>query len=208
MKLFFTIGNKSAREVARLLIKTRSPGGRSAPVDFLRSPIDHYARHPQADGQFRMKNIWPFAAALLLLGACSKEGEQKTAAPVPGIAVRQFDPASITRGARLFEEHCVICHGPQAQGHPDWQTPSDGSFAAAPPLNGTGNDWKRSRAALAATIQNGARRVSDKVDIMPGWKGRFSAGDVEDVLNWLQSLWPAEVYDAWTKTQAAAAPKS
>ena len=153
------------------------------------------------------RKVWPFAAALLLLGACSKEGD-KAAAPVPGIAVRQFDPESVTRGARVFEQNCVLCHGPQAQGHPDWQTPSDGSFAAAPPLNGTGNDWKRSRAMLAATIQNGVRRKSDNVDVMPAWKGRLSERDVEDVLNWLQSLWPADVYDAWSKTQAATAPKS
>jgi mono/diheme cytochrome c family protein len=46
------------------------------------------------------------------------------------------------------------------------------------------------------------------MDVMPGWKGRFSERDVEDVLNWMQSLWPAEVYDAWTKAQAATAPKS
>ena len=152
--------------------------------------------------------LWLMAATLLLLGACSKEGD-KPAAPVPSMAVRQFDTASITRGARLFEEHCVICHGPQAQGHPDWQTPSDGSFAAAPPLNGTGNDWKRSRAMLVATIQNGVRRKSDNVDVMPAWKGRLSEKDIDDMLNWLQSLWPADVYDAWTKSQAAAAtPKS
>jgi len=156
-----------------------------------------------------MNKIWPLAIAVALLVACSKEGGQKTAVPAPGIAMRQFDPASVTRGARLYEEHCLVCHGPQAQGHPDWQTPSDGSFAAAPPLNGTGNDWKRSRAMLAATIQNGARRKSDNVDIMPAWKGRLTEHDIEDVLNWMQSLWPAEVYDAWTKAQAtAAAPKS
>ena len=155
-----------------------------------------------------MNKFWPLAAALMLLGACSKEAEQ-TAMPVPGMVPRQFDPESVTRGAQMFEQHCVVCHGPRAQGHPDWQTPSDGSFAAAPPLNGTGNDWKRSRAMLAATIQNGVRRKSDNADIMPAWKGRLSENDVEDVLNWLQSLWPAEVYDAWAKAQAAATtPKS
>jgi len=154
-----------------------------------------------------MKNIWFLGLGAVLLVACNKQEEQAVA-PDPGMAVRLFDPASIARGARLFEEHCVICHGPQAQGHPDWQTPSDGSFAAAPPLNGTGNDWKRSRAMLAVTILNGVRRKSDNVDVMPAWKGRLSERDVEDVLNWLQSLWPAEIYDAWTKAQAAATPKS
>ena len=156
-----------------------------------------------------MNKIWPLATTVALLVACSKEGEQKAAAPVTATAVRQFDPESVTRGARVFEQNCVVCHGPQAQGHPDWQTPSDGSFAAAPPLNGTGNDWKRSRSMLAATIQDGVRRKSDNEIIMPAWKGRLSERDVEDVLNWLQSLWPAEVYDAWNKAQATAAtPKS
>lgn len=151
-----------------------------------------------------MYKVWPFVAVLLLLGACSKE-EDKTVTPGPDIVVRHFDPESIARGAKLFEDHCVLCHGPQAQGHPDWQTPSDGSFAAAPPLNGTGNDWKRSRAMLAATIQNGVRRKSDNVDIMPAWKGRLSERDIEDMLNWMQSLWPADVYNAWSKSQADAA---
>jgi len=154
-----------------------------------------------------MHKVWPIVAALLLLGACSKE-EDKAAAPIPGIVMRHFDPESVKRGALVFEKNCVVCHGPQAQGHPDWQTPSNGSFAAAPPLNGTGNDWKRSRAMLAATIRNGVRRKSDNADVMPAWKGRLSEQDIEDMLNWMQSLWPAEVYDAWNKTQATATPKS
>jgi mono/diheme cytochrome c family protein len=153
-----------------------------------------------------MRNTW-LMLALALLAACSKE-EDKAVSPVPPVAVRHFDPDSITRGARLFEENCAQCHGPQAQGHPDWQTPNDGSFAAAPPLNGTGNDWQRSRAELTATIRNGVRRKSDKVDVMPAWKGRLSERDIEDVINWMQSLWSPEVYEAWSKAQAAAAPKS
>lgn len=154
-----------------------------------------------------MYKVWPIVATLLLLWACSKE-EDKVATPSPAIVMRHFDPESVKRGALVFEKNCVVCHGPQAQGHPDWETPSDGSFAAAPPLNGTGNDWKRSRAMLAATIRNGVRRKSDNVDVMPAWKGRLTDQDIEDMLNWLQSLWPAEVYDAWNKTQAAATPKS
>lgn len=145
---------------------------------------------------------------LAFLAACSKEDKSAPLAP-PAPAVRHFEPASLTRGAALFEQHCALCHGPQAQGHPDWQTPSNGSFAAAPPLDGTGNDWKRSRAELAGAIQNGIKRKSDNEMVMPAWKGRLKDQDVEDVINWLQSLWPAEVYEAWSKTQVnAAAPKS
>lgn len=142
----------------------------------------------------------------MLLSACSKEDKATPVAAPP--ALRRFEPASLARGASVFEKNCALCHGPQAQGHPDWQTPSDGHFAAAPPLDGTGNDWKRSRAALAATILNGVKRKTDNAEVMPAWKGRLSEGDVEDVINWMQSLWPAQVYDSWTKTQPSApAPK-
>jgi len=148
---------------------------------------------------------WFPLIGLAVLAACSKQDPAAPAA-VPGTP--QFEQASVARGAALFGQHCAQCHGPQAQGHPDWQTPSDGKFAAAPPLNGTGNDWKRTRAELAAVIVNGVRRPGDQVQVMPSWKGRMNERDIEDLLNWMQSLWPPEVYDAWSKAQAASAPKT
>lgn len=157
-----------------------------------------------------MKRVW-LLLGVALLAACGKEGGPAATTAVAPPAPR-FDPASLAHGMQLYEANCVQCHGPRGEGHPDWQTPSDGKFAAAPPLNGTGNDWKRTRAELAATIKNGVRRKSDKTDIMPAWKGRFSDRDVDDVINYMQSLWPAEVYEAWSKAQApapgaASAPK-
>lgn len=140
-------------------------------------------------------------APAVFLAACSRE---EPAATAPPLAVQQFDAASLRHGAALFAEHCAQCHGPEGQGHPDWQTPSGDQFAAAPPLNGSGNDWKRSRVQLAAVIRDGARRASDKAEIMPSWKGRLKEPDIEDVINYMQSLWPADVYEAWSKAQAAA----
>jgi len=141
-------------------------------------------------------------ALAALLAACSRE-EPAATAPPP-LSVRQFDAASLRHGAELFAEHCAQCHGPEGQGHPDWQTPSGDQFAAAPPLNGTGNDWKRTRAQLAAVIRDGARRATDKAEIMPSWKGRLKEPDIEDVINYMQSLWPADIYEAWSKAQATA----
>jgi len=146
-----------------------------------------------------MSKKW-LAVAAAVLTACSNE------APTPGtaiIAANRFDSASIARGAVLYEEHCAQCHGPQAQGHPDWQTPSDGSFAAAPPLNGSGNDWKRSRAQLIAVIRNGVKRP-DGVAVMPDWEQRLSVRDIEDIVAWFQSLWPSQVYESWYKANLGA----
>ncbi|HEX20519.1 MAG TPA: c-type cytochrome [Acidiferrobacteraceae bacterium] len=136
---------------------------------------------------------------LLALGACQQSDQD--AGPVDAqpndvtqLRMRHFPAERVARGARLFKQHCAQCHGPEAQGHPSWQTPSM-KYAAAPPLNGTGNDWKRSRVELIFTILNGASR--DGVAVMPPWKNRLSRRDTEDLMIWFQALWPAEVYKKW-----------
>lgn len=145
--------------------------------------------------------IW--AGCLLLLGACSKEEPAPTGSSA-GAALERLAPMEVmARGARVFQENCAICHGPEAQGHPDWQTPG---VAAAPPLNGTGNDWKRKRAELVAVIKTGVKRKNEQV--MPGWEGRMSEQEIDDVITWFQALWPNDVYDRWRKANAApASPK-
>lgn len=137
---------------------------------------------------------------LWLLG-CSREESvpPATATPLaPSLIESAPSLAALNRGARLFQENCSQCHGPEAQGHPDWQTRG---VVAAPPLNGTGTDWKRSRAELVAVIQNGAMR--DGVMIMPAWKGRMSDAEIGDIVAWFQALWPPDVYAKWQRTQTA-----
>jgi mono/diheme cytochrome c family protein len=138
-------------------------------------------------------------AASVLLFACGKK-ESEPAAPAPLGVDRLLSVESVVRGARLYQEHCAQCHGPEAQGHPDWENPR---VAAAPPLNGGGNEWKRSKQELVAVIKHGAKR--NKVPVMPGWEGRFSDQEIEDVIAWFQALWPMDVYDRWYKANAAAA---
>ena len=130
-----------------------------------------------------------------LLAACGRGEAPATAvAPAPSL----FDPSRLTHGAQLFEEKCAQCHGPQGQGHPDWQSPQSDKFAAAPPLNGTGRDWQRTRAELTKTIREGVR-AKDGAQIMPAWQGRLEPRDIEDVMMFFQSLWPGELYTDWLK---------
>ncbi len=145
---------------------------------------------------------WVCSATMLLaLAGCSEEEVPRATATVVSPTPLMRDPAfsveRVTRGAALYQEHCAQCHGPEAQGHPDWQNPE---VAAAPPLNGTGNEWKRSRQELVARIKNGIERKG--VPVMPAWKGRLSDEDVGDVIVWFQALWPADVYQGWLKTNA------
>lgn len=141
--------------------------------------------------------IWLWLPLVLICGCQKKESP----APTPTTAPALEAPVSLTalnRGARLFEEQCAQCHGPEAQGHPDWQTPG---VVAAPPLNGTGNDWKRTRAQLVTTIKNGAKRNGELV--MPAWNGRLSDSEIDDIISWFQALWPTDVYAAWRKSNPA-----
>jgi len=152
-----------------------------------------------------MKRIGSLLAiVVLLLGACEKKeppSGQDALPALPGDRLSSLD--TLVRGARLYQENCAQCHGPEAQGHPDWQNPQ---VIAAPPLDGSGNVWKRSRNDLIAIVKNGASR--NGVPAMPGWNGRLSDQDIEDITAWYQALWPADVYSNWRKANAQpASPK-
>lgn len=147
---------------------------------------------------------WLLAGLALGLAGCERQKPAPPPAPATTTTLPAVEPApsleALNRGARLFQEHCAQCHGPEAQGHPDWQTPG---VVAAPPLNGTGNDWKRTRAELLAAIADGVKR--DGVLVMPGWKGRLSDAEMNDVIVWFQALWPPEVYSRWKQANSAKA---
>ncbi|MFQ5936368.1 MAG: c-type cytochrome, partial [Acidiferrobacterales bacterium] len=132
--------------------------------------------------------------AAVLLAACDREAEKPALAPEPPPAPTKPAPAPasppapvgdfsferLSRGAALYVEHCLQCHGPEGQGHPDWQTPSDGTFTAAPPVNGTGNVWKRSKQELMTVIRKGATRNGALV--MPAYAGRLKDQEIESIL--------------------------
>lgn len=143
------------------------------------------------------------AVALMLVSACGKQEPEAPSRKDTAAIDRSFSAESLIRGVRLFHEHCSLCHGPEAQGHPDWQNPR---VVAAPPLNGSGNEWKRGKQDMIAVIKNGAQR--NGVPVMPAWKGRLSDQEIEDVISWYQALWPPEVYERWRKANlAGSAPK-
>ncbi len=150
------------------------------------------------------------AAAAISVVACKREvtrpAPRLTGQDSVSTQTRNFSSGQIDLGGRLFQANCAPCHGAQAQGHPGWQMPGGGPFtAAAPPLNGTGNVRKRSRAQLIDTIEHGAY-LPDGAPVMPAWKQRLSSAEIRDIVAWFQSLWPPKVYRSWARTQNRRSP--
>jgi mono/diheme cytochrome c family protein len=136
-----------------------------------------------------------------LLGGCGESPAPQPATGVPeaenGPGQNRFDMARISRGALLYQQHCAECHGPEAQGHPDWKNARKLGFSAAPPLDGTGPASTRKKSDLVTIIRNGVQYEGKPV--MPAWRGRVTDEDIENVILWFQALWPSQVYANWHK---------
>ncbi len=146
-----------------------------------------------------------YVALSLLLGvaACSEQSAENTTDVLDRIlgntqqeqvVVRNFDIDQIARGKAVFQRNCAGCHGENAQGTADWRKPLDNGRYPPPPLNGTAHAWHHSTEELKRFILNGGPPGEGR---MPGWEGVLRDQEIDDVLVWIKSLWPEEVYRGW-----------
>ena len=110
--------------------------------------------------------------------------------------VRDFDPAQVERGETVYRANCVGCHGKNGEATPDWRKPGENGKYPPPPLNGTAHTWHHSTEVLKKTILEGG---PPEFGSMPAWEGKLTDQQVDDVIIWIKSLWPDEVYDVWYK---------
>ena len=142
-------------------------------------------------------------ACCLSVAACERNADNgATGAP----AADAVASVALETGGRLYAEHCAECHGPQAQGHPDWQNAASGGFVAAPPLDASGPLPQRSHAALIATVKTGVTR--NGVPVMPAWQGRLTDADIDAIFAWIFSQWPPAQYADWRTANAPPATAS
>ena len=139
-----------------------------------------------------MRPLVPLLSAALLLRPPTALAEKP--------AARGTDFTQLTRGGKLFAQHCAQCHGQNAEGAPNWrQRLPDGSFPP-PPLDGSGHAWHHPESELKEVIIFGRNR-------MPAWNGKLGRRDVDDLVAWFQSKWPEETYRVWAKANARAISK-
>lgn len=139
--------------------------------------------------------------AVLMLG-CSDSAPLRALSGQPqinsktGLVERNFDAAQIKRGEAVYVANCVGCHGPNGAGTPDWRKPNADGKYPPPPLDGTAHAWHHSTEVLKKTILKG---TPPEIGSMPAWEGKLTEQQVDDVIVWIKSLWPDEVYDIWAK---------
>ncbi len=115
-------------------------------------------------------------------------------APSPqSIAARKLDPERIKRGAAVYSTNCASCHGPNGEGTPNWREQGADGRYPPPPLNGSAHDWHHSTATLERMIREGSPGIGG----MPAWDGKLTNQEIDDVIVWIKSQWPDEIYDIW-----------
>lgn len=122
----------------------------------------------------------------------------ETAAPAPAeppnLAGRKLAPEQIRNGEDIYRRNCASCHGPNGEARPDWRIPGADGRYPPPPLDGSAHAWHHSTETLEKMILEGSQDGA-----MPAWEGKLTKQQVDDVIVWIKSLWPDEVYDIWLK---------
>lgn len=109
-------------------------------------------------------------------------------------------PALAAKGRAVYEAQCASCHGARLEGQDGWRTqPAAGAAKLAPPLDATGHGWQHDDEQLANTIRKGAAP-------MPPFAGVLSEQDIQAVIAYFKSSWPAATLAQQPKPPAAESP--
>ena len=146
-----------------------------------------------------VKQLMLLLGIFILLSACSDQTSSQLTDHVvtkqaEDIVVLASNPGRYTKGLALYQQTCASCHGRQGEGAVNWQKRDAQGKYKPPPLNGTGHTWHHPKKVLMDIVRNGTMRLGGN---MPPWKDKLSDTQIEDVLYWVQSQWPKEIYNAW-----------
>lgn len=138
-------------------------------------------------GNGKRRKILAVAGVVLALAGCG--GKPPGAEPK--------NAAMVKEGGALYAEHCAQCHGEKLEGQPDWRHRKPDGRLPAPPHDQTGHTWHHPDAMLFAIVKNGMVppiAPEGYQSDMPAFGSRLGDHDIWAVLSYIESAWPAEVW--------------
>ena len=121
--------------------------------------------------------------------------------PLSGLTERWYTRMQAERGHALFQTHCAACHQPDASGTKDWRSLDANGKLPPPPLDGTAHTWHHPLSVLRRTVRLGGVPLGGS---MPGFAEKLSENEIDEILAWVQSRWPDEIYRVWQTRNAQA----
>lgn len=119
----------------------------------------------------------------LALTACSK-GEERP------------DPFALMEGEAIYRAECASCHGQKLEGQADWRERRPDGKLPAPPHDASGHTWHHPREQLFAIVKFGLtppNAPEGYVSDMPAYARKLSDRQIDNVLAYIESQWPAEI---------------
>tara|TARA_Y100001936_G_scaffold94253_1_gene92763 strand:+ start:6788 stop:7336 length:549 start_codon:yes stop_codon:yes gene_type:complete len=112
------------------------------------------------------------------------------------IVIRKLDAEKVKRGKIIYRANCANCHGKNGESKPGWRKRgADGKYPP-PPLNGSAHTWHHSTTTLYKTIKEGS---PPEIGNMPAWGNKLTDNEINDVIVWITSIWPEDLYAIWYK---------
>ena len=105
----------------------------------------------------------------------------------------QGDEAKIEAGRELYAARCASCHGQKLEGQPDWQTRLPNGRMPAPPHDASGHTWHHAGEALIGITKFGLKPYAGEYyeSDMPAFDGILSDEEIDAVIVYIKSTWPA-----------------
>lgn len=126
----------------------------------------------------------------LLLASCNADRAGES------VAGRWYSQQQVAQGGELFQAHCAVCHGEDAQGTQNWFVRDENGNYPPPPLDGTAHAWHHPLPVLLEVIANGGVPLGG---VMPGFSNVLSEQERLAVIAYFQSKWPDDIYEQWSR---------
>ena len=99
----------------------------------------------------------------------------------------------IERGAHLYQEYCMVCHGKDGIGEPSipWSIRRP-EYVTAMPLDESSHAWHHGDENLRKIILKGTSRSRTR---MPTWEGILSVEQVSDLVAYIKNLWSDRILE-------------